>query len=129
MNIAGLIGDFKKASLLPNVEQGQNTGDVLYSTENNNFRFYKMRCNVESWKIIDDYFTRYGYKILRVKIPEINSRTYWNYVEIGNGETLAVGDIPQADLDIINKVAQRGFTIWHNHANIGNYNLTNSIVT
>ena len=31
-------------------------------------------------------------------------------------------------MDIINNVARNGVTIWHNHDNIGNYNLDNPIV-
>ena len=32
------------------------------------------------------------------------------------------------NMDIINKICRNGVTIWHNHANIGNYSLNNSIV-
>ena len=128
-SIGSLIGDFKQASMLPNVEQGQNTADVIFSSGKNDFMFYHMRCKLESWKIIDDYFSRYGYKIMRVKVPEISSRTYWNYIQIGSGESFGRGNIPQTDLEIINSIAQRGFTVWHSHDNIGNYTLTNSIVS
>ena len=128
-NVAGALGAFSKQQLLPEITGGNSTGDVNYAAGNQSITFMRMRAKKEYLEIIDDYFSRFGYKILRVKVPEINSRTYWNYVQIGNGETLAVGDVPQTDLDIINKVAQRGFTIWHNHDNIGNYQLTNSIVT
>ena len=127
--MASLAGQFDKAELLPNRVNGANTGDVNFASNDNTFKLIHMRAKSEYLKIIDDYFSRFGYKILRVKTPEINSRRYWNYVEIGQGETLANGYIPQNDLDIINKVAQRGFTIWHDHDNIGNYYLANSIVT
>lgn len=128
-DVAGALGSFSKQNLLPEITGGNSSGDVNYAAGNQSITFMRMRAKKEYLEIIDDYFSRFGYKILRVKVPEINSRTYWNYVEIGSGETLVVGDVPQADLDIINKVAQRGFTIWHNHDNIGNYQLTNSIVS
>lgn len=127
--VGDLVGRFQQAKLLPNKTNGANTGDVNFSSNDNTFKLIHMRAKKEYLQMIDDYFTRFGYKILRVKIPEINSRTYWNYVQIGNGETLVVGDVPQNDLDLINKIAARGFTIWHNHDNIGNYQLTNSIVS
>lgn len=128
-DVADALGSFSKQSLLPEITGGNSSGDVNFAAGTQSISFMRMRAKTEYLKIIDDYFTRFGYKILRVKIPEINSRTYWNYVQIGTGETLVVGDVPQNDLDIINKVAARGFTIWHNHDNIGNYQLTNSIVT
>lgn len=127
LQVGSLIGDFKKASLLPNIEHGQNTGDVMFSLNRIDFTFCKMRCKLENWKAIDDYFSKFGYKTLRIKTPNINSRLNWNYLQIGAGESFGFGDIPQNDLDIINSIFQKGVTIWHYHDNIGNYNLPNSI--
>ncbi len=127
LQVGSLIGDFKKASLLPNIEHGQNTGDVMFSLAKVDFTFCKMRCKLENWKAIDDYFSKFGYKTLRIKTPNINSRLNWNYLQIGAGESFGFGDIPQNDLDIINSIFQKGATIWHYHDNIGNYNLPNTI--
>ena len=88
-----------------------------------------MRCKLENLRIIDDYFTRYGYKIIRVVSPNITGRTYWNYVEIGANEDIGTGNVPTKYMDEINKACRRGVTIWHNHANIGNFALNNTIVT
>ncbi len=84
-----------------------------------------MRCRVEFLKIIDDYFTRFGYQINRVKIPNITGRPAFNYIEIGTGENFAYGEVPANSLDEINKIARSGVTIWHNHNNIGNYDINN----
>lgn len=128
-NILGLVGGFVQAHLLPNIEGGQNTGDVNYSAELNGFTFKKMRPKLEYLKIIDDYFTTYGYKTLRNKIPNITGRTYWNYVEIASTDSIGHGSIPADALNTINNAFHQGVTIWHSHSNIGNYELTNSIVT
>lgn len=129
VDIANMAGAFYQAQLLPNKTNGANTGDVNLASNDNTFKAIHMRAKTEYLRQIDDYFSRFGYKILRVKIPEINSRTYWNYVQIGHGETLVVGYVPQEALDTINKIAERGITIWHNHDNIGNYQLNNTIVS
>lgn len=126
---ANLIGQFYQASLLPSIEGGQNTGDVNYSSSDNTFKFIHMRAKNEYMKIIDDYFTAYGYKTMRNKIPNITGRTYWNFVEIGSSESIGHGSIPADALSVINNAFHNGVTIWHDHANIGNYELTNSIVT
>lgn len=44
------------------------------------------------------------------------------------GYTTDVISIPSASMDIINTAYQRGVTIWHNHDNIGDYTLSNTIV-
>lgn len=128
LSIGNLIGQFYQASLLPNTSNGQNCADVNFSERNNNLIIWKMRARLEDLKKVDDYFTRFGYKILHVKVPELHSRLYWNYIEIGTGEHFAHGDVPQNDLDVIDSIAQRGFTVWHSHDAIGNFSLTNSII-
>lgn len=125
--IADLQGEFYAGKLLPNKLGGTADGDVNFSSLDNGFKFIKMRAKNEYMLAIDNYFTRFGYKILRVKIPETNSRRYWNYLQIGTGESLGFGDIPQEALSGINQIAQKGTTIWHDHEIIGDYSLTNSI--
>lgn len=70
-----------------------------------------------------------GYKINETKIPNITGRTYWNYVEIGSSEEIGHGNLPNKYLEEINNIFRKGVTIWHNHANIGNYSLNNTIVS
>lgn len=60
----------------------QILGDVSFANSNTNFEIKRFRPKTEYLKIIDDYFTRFGYKIERVKVPEINSRKVFNYIEI-----------------------------------------------
>ena len=127
--IADTIGNFYQAQLLPNIEGGENTGDVTFALQKNTFTFRAMRVKDENIKIIDDYFTRFGYKINRLKVPNLTGRTYWNYVEIGSEEDIGEGDVPGNYMEIINNTCRKGVTIWHSHDNIGNYNLSNTIVS
>lgn len=128
-NIANLIGQFYKASLLPSVVQGENNADINYIVNKNKFIFYHMRVKTQYLKLIDDYFTRYGYAIKSLETPNITGRTYWNFVEIGANEIIGYGEVPSKAMEDINNAFRKGVTIWHNHANIGNFNLNNTIVT
>lgn len=128
-SVASVIGDFYSASLLPSTSAGGNVGDVGFSSYSLRFDFYNMILNDEELKIIDNYFTRFGYKVNDLKIPEFNSRLYWNYIKIVDGETIGYGEIPSKAMEIINSTCRKGVTIWHNHANIGNYTLNNTIVS
>lgn len=127
-NIASLIGQFYQASLMPSIEGGQNTGDVNYSAKNNTFNFYNYHCKPEYMKIIDDYFTRFGYKINSLTLPNIVGRKNWNYIEIGSSESIGFGSVPTYYMEEINNACRKGITVWHNHDNIGNYSLDNSII-
>ena len=68
----------------------------------------------------------FGYKIARVKIPNVTGRQNWNYVK--TIDCNFSGNIPQTDLDIIKNMFNNGVTFWHNPATMYNYNNTNNIV-
>lgn len=126
MGIASQIGQVYEHSLVPYTAKGNtNGGDINVCSSSQGFYFYQMSIRQEYAKIIDDYFTRYGYKINRITTPNIIGRPYWNYVEIGGSEDIGYGDVPSKYMDIINDACRRGVTIWHNHINLGNYSLNN----
>lgn len=125
--IGNTIGAFYSASLLPNVAQGGNNGDINFSAGTNTFMLYQMRPKTEYLQIIDDFFTRFGYKINKIESPNIVGRSSWNYVEIGQNECIGYGSVPTVFMKEINQACRTGVTIWHNHSSIGNYNLDNSI--
>ena len=127
-NIGNTIGQFYQASLLPNINGGQANGDVIWACNRNMFSFRQMRVKTEYLKIIDDYFTRFGYAVKSLATPNITGRQYWNYVEIGASEEIGYGEVPAKYMDTINNACRRGVTIWHNHANVGNYSLNNTII-
>lgn len=127
-NIGNTIGQFYQASLLPNINGGQANGDVIWTCNRNMFSFRQMRVKTEYLKIIDDYFTRFGYAVKSLAMPNITGRAYWNYVEIGASEEIGYGEVPAKYMDTINNACRRGVTVWHNHANVGNYSLNNTIV-
>ena len=106
-----------------------NSGDIMTSTHANRFHAYRVTIREEYARNIDSFFNLFGYKITRVKTPNITGRKYWNFVQIGDSEEIGYGSIPANDMELINQIARSGVTIWHNHANIGNYNLDNTIVS
>ena len=87
-----------------------------------------MRAKTQFLKIIDDYYTRFGYAIKSLETPNITGRKYWNYVEIGSSECIGYGEVPTIFMNDINNACRKGVTIWHNHSNIGNYSLNNVII-
>lgn len=127
--VASMIGAINQASMLPNTAQGNaNAGDVSFIYNINRFKFLHMRPKKEVLQIIDDYFTRFGYKCCKLEMPNIAGRANWNYIEIGASEEIGYGEVPSKFMETINNACRRGVTIWHNHANVGNYNLNNGIV-
>lgn len=127
-SIGNQVAQIYQHSLVPPTVKGNtNSGDVVTSSGDNTFLFYHMSIKEEFARIIDDYFTRFGYKVNSLKVPNITGRTYWNYVEIGAGEDIAFGTLPIDAMEDINNIFRRGTTIWHNHDNIGNFSLDNTL--
>lgn len=122
------IGKYSESKLLPNIQGGQATGDILWSVGNISFIFRQLRADNQSMKIIDDYFTKYGYAIKSLQSPNITGRRYWNYLEIGKTEEIGYGDVPSKYMEIINNSCRKGVTIWHSHNDLGDYSLANTII-
>lgn len=127
--VASLIGQFYQAQLLPNITGGQSAGDVNFASKNSSFRFMRMHLKKEFLQQIDDYFSKFGYKVNKIKVPNVTGRHYWNYIQIAQSEILGTSNIPHNYMQTINEIARRGTTIWHNHSNIGNFSLNNNIVS
>ena len=114
-------------SLTPaTVKGGVTNGDLIYSMEEG-FTLYKRCIKRENAMIIDEFFSMFGYKINRVKVPNITGRENWNYVKTINCNFDGDG-IPQTDMETIRKMFDNGVTFWHNPSTMYNYNNSNNIV-
>lgn len=127
-SVAQQAQQIREAKMTPLSARGNtNTGDLNYSLGKNCFTAYKMTIKAEYAKIIDDYFTQFGYKVNSLKVPNITGRTYWNYVKT-HGCNI-IGDIPQSDIEEIKGLFNRGITIWHDSTKFLDYSQNNTIVT
>lgn len=127
LSIANTLGSVYQHSLIPDSVSGNvNCGDVNFTLGLTNLEFKRMSIKNEYAKIIDDYFSMFGYKVNTVKVPNITGRSNWNYVKTINCNF--DGDIPQTDLNIIKAMFNNGVTLWHNPSTIYNYSKSNGIV-
>lgn len=120
----------KQHSYMPNQTKGNlNAGDVAYSSSALSLTYSKMSIKEEYARIIDAFFSRYGYQVNEIKQPNLSSRTQFNFIKVGGTDNLVSGEIPARDLEEINALCRRGVTIFHNINNFGNYTIDNPIVT
>lgn len=132
--VAGTMQTKYEHEVAPNSFYGNaNNGDVINAGNENGFYFYNMSVDRNFARKIDGYFSAFGYRVDEIKSPNLTGRKYWNYVKIGQGEIIGVSSgnisVPESSMDIINNIFRKGTTIWHNHDNIGNYSLNNTINT
>lgn len=110
------------------LQGNESLGDVNFAWNRCVPTYNFMHIKEEYARIIDEYFSRFGYQINRVKTPNITGRRNWNYIKISSADEFGSGNVPSKYMDEINMIAHNGTTIWHNHSNIGNYSLDNSII-
>ena len=125
MQLGQLAGNISRQSKIPDVAKGSASGNSLYGVKQMTFNAKNMCMQNEFVRILDDFFTMYGYQVDRVKIPNRTGRRNWNYVKMQN--SCHRGNVPANDMDKINSIYDAGITFWHT-SDVGNYSLDNSIV-
>lgn len=119
---------YQRALVSPQASGSTNGGDVTFARNEQNFGYYKMSIKREYAQMIDDHFSKYGYQVNVLKVPNLVGRSNWNFIQIASDDEIGNGSVPTSYMEEINNACRRGLTIWHNHANIGNYSLSNNIV-
>ena len=125
--------DYRMSLIPPQIEGNINSGDITFATDNLTFTFYKKSIKNEVAQILDKYFTRMGYKVNSVKVPNMSHRLNYNYVLIAKEDNVAYPNnhnnicIPAKELNQINSLFRNGITIWNNHENFGDYSVSNII--
>ena len=119
-------GYYEHSQIPPQTKGNTNTGDVAFGSGSFEQPYYKMSVRYEYAKMIDDYFSMYGYKVNKLATPNIHKRAHWDYIK-----TIDVnleGNIPEGDLAKIRDLFNNGITFWHNASTFLNYSSSNSIL-
>lgn len=123
----GAVQEQYRHSLIPDTINGQiNSGDITYAYTKLNPSYYKMTIRQEYARIIDNYFSIYGYKVNLLKTPNIHKRSNWDYIKCI--DVNLEGNIPEKDLDSIRSLFNNGCTFWHTTTYYLDYSRTNSIL-
>lgn len=125
-----MLGEFGDAAAQPNQARGNITGIIETVTRTFGFRFYRCTIKPEYMAAIDDYFTKYGYAVKRLKKPSIHNRLRYTYVKTVDAEIMprspytetCPGDVN----DAITSIYNNGITFWVNWNEVGNYSVTNT---
>lgn len=128
-NIGGQIAEnicngIMSSGITANIGSGNIMQSAMGQYGGMDFSFRKLHIREEYLRIIDDYFSCYGYATKRVKNPNRSSRPHWNYVKT-IGCTIT-GSVPCDDMAAICSIYDNGITFWKKGSEVGNYSLDNS---
>lgn len=125
-SVAGTLAKVSDLKNTPPQVHGQTQTESLNSGMRRvKFTFYRMSIKKEFARIVDDYFTRYGYATKRNKVPNRLARPHWTYTKT-IGCTIK-GSIPCDDADAICSIYNNGVTFWRYGDEVGRYDLDNTV--
>lgn len=120
-NIVGTVGDVLKETHDTSELSGASGGSVLWSQQILDTFVQVRQVREEYARIADNYFSMFGYKVCRLKVPNIATRPSWNFVKCS---TVALtGAIPADAEELIMNVLKKGVTFWK--TSFGNYSANN----
>lgn len=128
-----LVAQVKTASTQPNHSRGQQSSSVYCALGQQGFHYMPYRIQGQFAKTIDDFFSMYGYKTNRLKVPNRNGRKAWNYVKTCGCNL--TGSAPADVTASLVQIYDRGITFWrcidlsagNPFTRVGNYSLDNSL--
>ena len=123
----GSLSKVAQAERLPNNLNGTiESSDANAISGKSGFYANCIAIRAEYAKIIDNFFSQYGYKVSTLKDVELHNRQNWDFVQtIGCN---VVGHCPANVLNTVKEMFDKGVTLWHN----GNFNygtLANPIIS
>lgn len=133
----GTIGKFlnmskegEMAKRIPDSFIGQlGTSDLAVANGVCGFRVLTMRIKEENARVIDDYFTRYGYKISRhlALNGKRNIRPYFTFIKTVECNLSINNSMYQEDEKAIEEIYNRGIRYWNNPQYYKDYTVDNSV--
>lgn len=122
--VMSLLGQGYKSAISADITKGNvNSGNIDVSSGKKTF--YGGRCSVTKQyaRMIDNFFSKYGYATKVVKKPNRNSRPHWNYVK--TVDATISGSVPADDMSKICDIYNKGITFWKKGEEVGDYSLDN----
>lgn len=122
-NISSIFEGFRQARKNSAIIGGNtNNADTNISVASGGYGFF-IRVYVPTQsqlEALDNFFDRYGYKVCKLKTPNINTRPCWNYVK--TSEAHISGSIPYIYKQQLETLLNNGCTFWNVAArDIGDY--------
>jgi hypothetical protein len=137
IDLVGTLYDLHQA---PAPVYGNMTAaDIMSQLKQNDIVVYRESIDSETAESIDNFFTFYGYAVKKLKQPGVYNRHYWQYIKtcgcnlhnadgysdyVNENANYSTG-MSAADMETLEKIFDRGITLWNQDVQIGDYTLDN----
>lgn len=122
-NVIGEYFALRRAKRLPNDVSG-TMGKLISIAMNLKPYVLHYQLKPEYVTIASEYFKKFGWKTMRIKTPNLTTRSKFNFVKMQ--DVIIKGSIPQDVKSQLSEYLLGGVTLWHDPSTLGNYNQTNT---
>lgn len=113
-----------KYDAMPDAVQGTANSSIMMGINNKKFIIFHREITPEYARIIDDYFTAFGYRVNVVKTPSMANRPKFTYVQ--TFKCSIQGAIPASAARKIESIFDSGCRFWRSLNEIGDLTLNNA---
>lgn len=123
-SVMSILAQKADMQLQPPQSKGNYSSSVNVVSEHQTFTVMNKCVSAYNARVIDQFFTLYGYKCNLVKIPNTHVRDQFTYTKTVGCNVY--GNLCMEDIEKIKSIFDQGITFWVNGDFIGNYALSNN---
>lgn len=125
--ISNLHAQFKDMQIAPATCSGISGVGLAFQNGKRDFSISIKSIDRYHAKMIDDYFTMFGYPCRLVRTINLHCRNSFTYIKtIG---CIIRGAVPETAKNNIENLFDSGIRFWSNYANIGDFSVNNDVLT
>lgn len=117
--VQSLMAQKKDMAVQPPQACGNHSGNINLAHKRFGFSIHFKTVTGEYAGQIDNYFSRYGYKVNRVEVPSLRNRERFTYVKTQG--CFVTGELGAEDQLKIQAIFDKGVTWWSDHSSVGDF--------
>lgn len=118
-NVQSHLAQKADMAIQPDQARGNHSANINLTHGRNGFSTYFMTITAEYAQSIDQYFSRYGYKVNTVAVPSLRNRERFTFIKT-EGSTVT-GNLGAEDQLKIQAIFDKGITFWADRDTFGDY--------
>lgn len=124
--IGQLTAQREDLKIAPGTASGLSGVGMSFQNGRKTFTFTVKTIDRQHAKMIDDYYTMFGYPVRQIATPYIHARIGFTYIKTCG--CLITGDLPEEVKDYLQRMFDSGIRFWADTSHIGDYSITNTPV-
>lgn len=122
--IDSLVASNQKMIQPPDLHGQAIVNSLNVALDRMRFTFMEMTVKNDVLVQIDDFFSRFGYRVNKIEVPNTIARPHWTYIKTC-GCSFRDIHAPTNDMQKIEAIFDKGITFWVDGDEVGNYQLDN----